>query len=228
MLEIISRRIVWISVVLSVGVTGCASTATKEETQGTVNEAEATLNNFRNDPEMKWFRDNVGKARAVLISPRILQAGFIVGGSSGKAVALAHSGGKMDWVGPAFYRVSTGSLGLQAGAQSVEMVALIMTEKALNSLLSSAFKFGGDVSVAVGPVGAGAGAQINSDIVVFTRSKGLYGGINLDGTAITVSDEDNKTYYGRAVTPVDILIKRNVTNPGGASLQKSMAAAAGG
>jgi lipid-binding SYLF domain-containing protein len=92
-------------------------------------------------------------------------------------------------------------------------VALVMTDKALNSLLSTSFKLGGDVSIAAGPIGGGAGTPITSDIVTFTRTKGLYGGINLDGTVITVDDKKNSAYYGRAATPVDILIQRTVTNP---------------
>jgi SH3 domain-containing YSC84-like protein 1 len=209
--------------VVSVALTACATTATKEETQTLVRDSETTLNNFRNDPEMKWFRDNIKKAKAVLVSPRIVQAGFVVGGSTGKAVAMSHTEGKSDWAGPAFYRVSTGSVGFQAGAQASETVILMMTEKAVNSLLSSSFKMGGDVSFAVGPVGAGAGSQVNADMVVFTRSKGLYGGLNLDGTAISVSEDDNAAYYGKPATPVDILVKHSVTNPNSASLQKSIA-----
>src|SRR4051794_7687178 len=98
MFEIISRHVGWVAVALAL--TACASTPTKEDTQASVRDAEATLTNFRNDPDMKWFRDNVKKAKAVLVSPRILEAGFIVGGSTGKAVALARgSDGRSDWAG---------------------------------------------------------------------------------------------------------------------------------
>ena len=96
------------------------------------------------------MRDNLPRAKAVLISPRILQAGFIVGGSGGNAVLYARSGGGASWAGPAFYKLGTGSIGLQIGAESAEMVALVMTDKALNSFLSNSFKLGGDVSVAAG------------------------------------------------------------------------------
>ena len=219
-----SRRVGWM--LLPVLLAGCASTSTRQETQATVDQAAATLANFRNDPDMGWFRANVGRARAVLVSPNIFAAGFIVGGSSGRAVALARDASGAMWAGPAFYQISTGSLGLQAGAQVSEMVALVMTEKAVNSLLSSSFKMGVDVSVAAGPVGAGSGTNLNADIIVLVRSKGLYGGLNLDGTAITVSEKSNHAYYGRAVTPVDILVKRNASNPGAAPLLNSIAEAA--
>lgn len=174
----------------------CASMPTRDETQAQVDAARATLDNFVRDPGMTWFREHVGQARAVLISPQIVQAGFIVGGSGGAALLIARNERGTGWNGPAFYRVASGTLGLQAGAQSSEMVALVMTEKGLNSLLSTSFKLGGNVSVAAGPVGAGAGAPVTADMVVYTRSKGLYGGVKVDGTVISVDDGRNHAYYG--------------------------------
>jgi lipid-binding SYLF domain-containing protein len=211
-----SRKIGLVAFGASLFVAACSSAPTKDEVQSTVSASQTTFTNFHNDPDMTWFRNNVGKAKAILISPDILQAGFVVGGSSGKAVLLAKS--DKGWSDPAFYRVSTGSVGLQAGAQSSEMVGLVMNEKALNSLLSSSVKLGGDMSFAVGPTGSGAGSEVTADMVVYVRSKGLYGGLNLTGTAITISDDTNKAYYGQAVTPVDILVKHTAHNPGAQSL----------
>jgi lipid-binding SYLF domain-containing protein len=108
------------------------------------------------------------------------------------------------------------------------MVALIMTDNALNSLMSTSFKLGGEVSVAAGPVGAGTGAPITADMVVYTRSKGLYGGINLDGTVITIDEERNRAYYGQAATPVDILVTRSVANPYSAPLAQTASGAGAG
>jgi SH3 domain-containing YSC84-like protein 1 len=207
---------IWISILLA----GCASPKTQEEAKTTVNEAEATLAEFLRDPDMTWLQKNIPNAKAVLVSPKILQAGFIVGGSGGNGVALARAGTPQAWHGPAFYKLSTGSVGFQAGAQSSEMVILVMSDKALNSLLSNSFKLGGDVSVAAGPIGAGAGTPINSDMVSFVRSKGLYGGLNLDGTVISIDEEGNRNFYGRPASPVDILVKGSVTNPNGAPLAR--------
>lgn len=204
---------------------GCASTPTRDDSQARVDAAQATLQNFMRDPDMSWFRDHVGGARAVLISPQIVQAGFIVGGAGGPALVIARNRTGSGWNGPAFYRIAAGSVGLQAGAQSSEMVALIMSEKALNSLLSTSFKLGGDVSIAAGPVGAGTGAPVTADMVVYTRSKGLYGGVNLDGTVISVDDRRNQAYYGQATTPVEILVTRSVSNPYGASLAQTATSA---
>ena len=185
----------------------CASSRSESDVMVDVKAAEATLAEFQKDPDMVWLRQNMKNAKAVLVSPYIFKAGFIWGGSGGRGIVLAHGQGARPWNGPAFYTLGTVSIGFQAGAQSSEVVAMFMTDKAMNSLLSSSFKLGGDISVAVGPVGGAAAAPVVGDVVVFTRSKGLYGGVNLDGTIITIDEKGNRAFYGRDVTPADILIK---------------------
>jgi len=209
----------------ALGLAGCASKPTQDDTEARVDAARTTLANFMRDPDLTWFREHVGNAKALMISPQIVQAGFIVGGSGGSALVIAHNRSGSGWNGPAFYRMATGSIGLQAGAQASEMVALIMSDKALNSLMSTSFKVGGDVSVAAGPVGVGTSAPVTADMIVYTRSKGLYGGANLDGTVITVDDGRNQAYYGQAATPVDILVTRSVNNPYGARLAQAATSA---
>jgi len=193
-----------------------ASASAQNEQQVLVNQADTTLANFMRDPEMKWLQQNIGRARAVLISPEIVKAGFIIGGSGGRAVLIT-KGAKC--AGPAFYTLATASVGFQAGIAASEMVTLVMTEKGMNSLLSSSFKFGGDASVAAGPVGAGAKSDVTADLIAFSRSKGVYGGLNLDGTVVSSNDDWNKAYYGKPALPPDILIKGAVANKGADKLQ---------
>jgi lipid-binding SYLF domain-containing protein len=181
-----------------------------------VDHATTTLSNFMRDPEMKWLQQNIGRAKAVLISPEIVKAGFIIGGSGGRGVLVAKNSGK--WVGPAFYTLATASVGFQAGVAASEMVTLVMTDKGMNSLLSSSFKFGGDASVAAGPVGAGAKSDVTADLIAFSRSKGVYGGLNLDGTVVSSNTDWDKAYYGKAVLPPDILIKNAASNKGAGKL----------
>jgi lipid-binding SYLF domain-containing protein len=203
------------AVLVLVGLQAGAANAQSEQ-QKLVNSADTTLNNFMRDPDMTWLQQNIGRAKAVLISPEIVKAGFIFGGSGGRAVLIAHEGGK--WRGPAFYTMSTASVGFQAGVSVSEMVTLVMTEKGMNSLLAASFKVGGDASIAAGPVGAGAKSDIPADLVAFTRAKGIYGGLNLDGTLINLTDDWNAAYYGKKVTPVDILIKGTVTSKGATNI----------
>jgi len=182
------------------------------EQQVLIDQATTTLSNFMRDPEMKWLQQNIGRAKAVLISPEIVKAGFIVGGSGGRAVLVARNGGK--WVGPAFYTLATASIGFQAGVAASEMVTLVMTDKGMNSMMASSFKFGGDASVAAGPVGAGAQSNVTADLIAFSRSKGVYGGLNLDGTVVSSNGDWDKAYYGKAVLPPDILMKNAASNKG--------------
>ena len=139
-----------------------------------VTAATVTFANFRDDPGMTWLQHNLRRAKAVMIAPSITNAGFILGGSGGRAV------------------VATASVGFQAGVALTEMVTLVMTEKGLNSLLTDTFKMGGDATVAAGPVGAGAQADLVADLISFSRATGVYGGVNFYGTVVAPSDQCNE------------------------------------
>jgi len=188
---------------------GTAMAQTEQERL--VSDADRTLSNFVNDPQMTWLHDNFGRAKGVLIAPKIVKAGFILGGSGGRAVLIARDP-KGRWVGPAFYTLATASVGFQAGVSVSEDVTLVMTDKGMRSLLATSVKIGGDVSIAAGPIGAGAKADVVTDLVTFSRAKGIYGGINLDGSALTVSDEWNQAYYKKPVQPSDTLVSAGAHN----------------
>jgi SH3 domain-containing YSC84-like protein 1 len=196
--------------------------------QKLVGAAETTFSNFVRDPDMTWIQQNLGRAKAVLIAPEVVKAGFILGGSGGRAVLVAKDAKSGKWVGPAFYTLATGSVGFQAGVAVSEAVTLVMTDKGMNSLLASSFKMGGDASVAAGPVGAGAKSDVVADLVTFSRSKGVYGGLNLDGTVVKTSDDWNDAYYGKKVLPPDILVRMTAQAKGADPLLAAVAKAAGG
>jgi lipid-binding SYLF domain-containing protein len=223
MLNVASYKTGPLAICLSLLLAACSTQPrTPAETRVTVEAAEASVSRFLRDPDMTWLQKNLPKAKGLMVCPKIIQAGLIIGGAGGRCVVLARSSSGSGWRGPAFYKIATGSIGLQIGAQASELVALIMTEKALDSLLATSFKLGGDVSIAAGPIGAGAGAPVTADFVSFVRSKGLYAGINLDGSVITVDEEANRAFYGRAVTPVDILIRGSVHSPQAAALVRAV------
>jgi len=186
----------------------------QSDQQKLVSASEATLSNFLRDPEMKWLQQNLRRAKAVLIAPEIAKAGFIIGGSGGRAVLVAKDPKSGKWAGPAFYTLATASVGFQAGISVSEMITLVMTDKGFNSLLASTFKMGADASIAAGPVGAGAKSDIVADLIAFSRAKGIYGGINLDGTVVSSNTEWDSAYYGKKVLPPDILVRKNVSNKG--------------
>ena len=194
--------------------------------QKLIDAADASFSNFVRDPDMTWIQQNVGRAKGVLIAPEVLKAGFIFGGSGGRAVLIAKDAKSGKWVGPAFYALATASVGFQAGIAVSESITLVMTDKGMNALLAPSFKIGGDASVAAGPVGAGAKSNVVADLITFSRSKGVYGGLNLDGTVVNTSDDWNQAYYGKKVTSPDILVRMSVHAKGADKLIADISKAA--
>lgn len=186
------------------------------ETKQLVEKARFTVENFGADPNLEAFRDLVKKAKGVFIAPEVFRAAFIIGASGGSGVFLALDASTGKWSEPAFYTVGSVSFGFQAGADASEVVLLAMTERGVTAMLGSTLKLGADASIAVGPVGIGAAAAtagLSADIIAFSRSKGIYGGVSLAGSVVATRDGWNSVYYGKSVTPTDILIRRNVSNP---------------
>lgn len=196
-----------------------------------VEKARITLESFAGAPEMGALRHLLKSARGVFVSPQILRGAFVVGASGGSGVFLVRDKHKGDWAGPAFYTIGEASFGLQIGGDASEVVLVAMTERGVNALLSSSVKLGGDVGIAVGPVGIGteaSTANLSADIISFSRSKGLYGGISLEGAVIAVRGALNTAYYARTVSPLDILIARTVNSDHAARLRSELAKLAGG
>ena len=203
-----------------------------QESRQLVERARMTFENFTADKEMGGsLRSLVKKAKAVLIYPQVLRGAFIVGASGGSGVLLARDPASGNWSGPAFYTIGEASFGLQAGGEASEVVLVALTERGLTALLSTSAKLGANASVAVGPVGAGAEAataNLSADLVSYTRNKGLYGGVSLEGAVVAKRDALNMAYYNRPVSPTDILIKHTVTNQESTGLISAVAKVAGG
>lgn len=189
----------------------CASAPVDPEAEAgrIVEQAHRTFSRFVADPDMKDFRAVLAKAKGVLIVPERNKGGFIFGGAGGVGVLVAHDAKRGDWTAPAFYGIGSASFGLQVGGSRSEVILLVMTQKALDALLVTKTKLGGEVSVAAGPVGVGSG-DVGADMVSFARSRGLYAGISLEGSVIKPSDERNEAFYGRRLSPLDILVRREV------------------
>lgn len=204
-----------------------ASAGSAAEQEALVEKARFTFESFIADPDLSWFRDNVKEAKAILIFPQIIKGAFFVGGSGGSGVLLVRDEKTGKWSQPAFYTVGSGSFGLQFGGQAAETVLMIMTPKGIEALYSSSFKLGGDVAVAAGPVGVRAEGStpmnLSADYISFARSKGAFIGFSLEGAVIATRDKWNEAYYGKAVSPVDIIVKGGVNNPQSAKLRAAVA-----
>jgi len=183
-----------------------------------VEKSKLTIDSFAADKVMgKPVKDRIKTAKGVFISPSVLRGAFIIGVSGGSGVLVVRDAKAKTWNGPAFYTMGEASFGLQAGGDASEVVLLIMTDRGVSAMLSSSVKLGADASVAAGPVGGGAQAStanISADILTFTRAKGLFAGVSLDGAVVATRGALNEAFYGKKeLTPTDILVRRTVTNP---------------
>ena len=178
----------------------------QSEQEALVDKARLTVESMAREKGLP-VADYLKRARAVLIVPQFLKAGFIIGGAGGSGVLVARTG--QGWSDPAFMTMGAGSIGLQIGAESQEILLMIMSEKGLQAVLKDNVKLGGDASIAVGPVGAGASAatttNLDADIVSFARSKGLFGGVSFEGAVVANRSEWNEAYYGRKVAAPEIV-----------------------
>ena len=197
------------------------------ESRQLVERARLTFEGFMAAGEMGAFRSLLKNAQGVLIAPQVLKGAFIFGASGGSGVLLARDK-KGKWGGPCFYTFGEGSFGLQIGAEASEVVLLVMTERGVTTLLSDSVKLGVDIGVAVGPVGMGADAStanLSADILTFSKSKGLYGGISLEGAVLVTRGDWNNAYYGHPAKPTDILVRRSVSSPHAQTLLNTVARA---
>lgn len=190
-----------------------AAAESQAELQNLVAESTQVFTQFANDPQMSWIKAHLHEAQGVLISPSVVKAGFIFGGSGGHAVLVARRpDGK--WTGPAFYTLASASFGFQAGVSGSQTVALIMNKNALNKILTGSLKFGPDLSIATGPVGGGAKSNVKADVVAYAKSKGLYGGVNFSGTSVSPRNSATEAYFGKKpLTPIDIFVAPNPPAP---------------
>lgn len=187
------------------------------EQRDLVDQARMTLVNFLADSNMTWLREHIKDAKGLFIVPQFLKAALFYGGAGGSGVFVAKDEKTGTWSDPAFFTMGAASFGFQFGAQASEVVLLVLTQRGVDSLLLGNFKLGADGSVAVGPVGAGmSGAttpNLSADLLSFVRAKGLFAGVSLEGAVLISRDEWSKTYYGKPVTPSDIVVRREVTSP---------------
>jgi lipid-binding SYLF domain-containing protein len=198
----------------------------RADAQAIVDKAKITFESFMRDKNYTWLHENLKNAKGLLIYPQILKAGFILGGSGGTGVLVVRDPETKNWSEPAFYTLGSVTFGFQIGGEAAELVMLLMSQKAIDSLLATSVKLGGDASVAAGPYGAGEKANVTADFISFAKSKGLYAGLNLEGSLIDVREGLNKAYYGKEVRPLEIILEKKVSNNGSAALREALKNAA--
>ena len=195
--------------------------------QEIVDRARTAVETISTDKDFVGIRELIAQSKGVLIFPKLVKAGFFVGGEGGVGVVMVRLADG-SWGYPAFYNMVGGSIGLQVGVASTEGLFLVMTDNGLNSIIKNQFKLGADVSVALGPVGSGLGegktsADFASDIYGYSKETVLYGGGGFKGSVITARDDLNEAYYNGGATARAILDGGNFSNSGADALRAMMA-----
>lgn len=209
-----AQRSALITLVISLLLQGCASTPSPVEQQRLVEEAALTFERFLDHPDHAfWYRGQQKNIKAVLIVPRLVRGAFVVGAAGGTGVLVAQDFVHGGWSPPAFYSMDIGSFGLQAGGDVSEVILIVQSFAGLERFSGTGtFRLGLDAGLTTGPVGEGGAAGL--DIVTFASSKGLFGGIALDGIAMKALEGANAAYYGRPLKSEQILADGTVAKPG--------------
>jgi len=193
------------------------------EAQTVVDRATLALQEMMTQTVSQDPRNSLTRARAVMICPRVFKAGFIIGGSGGDCVLLARAGNGT-WSYPAFYGIGSGSIGFQAGVQDSAITMMIMTGRGLNAVMDSQFKLGADASVAIATIGGSVGgattAAVGADILVFAESRGLFGGVSVEGSIMSLRSDWDAAYYGQPYSARQIVEQMVAANRGADPLRE--------
>jgi SH3 domain-containing YSC84-like protein 1 len=170
------------------------------------------LDNVLLMPDRGIPRDLLRRCRGIAVFPGVIKAGVLVGVSYGSGVVLRRDEKTAAWSKPVFFRIRGGSIGVQAGAQSTDLILLIMSEEGVQSLLEEKFTLGAGVSVAAGPVGREASAETDMKfdvgILSYSRTKGLFAGLSFTGAVLEPDVQANEAYHGKGITVQDVLYEK--------------------
>ena len=215
------RRSLLAFALLLLAVPGLARAQSDEQTlvdRATLSVQELMTQNVSQDPQTMLRR-----SRAVMICPRVFKAGFFFGGAGGNCVLLARAGNGT-WSYPSFYMIASGSFGLQIGVEDSSITMMIMTNRGLNAVMDSQFKLGVGAGLAIATIGAGVQgsttAAAGADIVAFAQSRGIFGGISLEGSIMSLHSDWNRRYYGQPFSSRQIVMQMLGANPGADPLRE--------
>jgi SH3 domain-containing YSC84-like protein 1 len=168
-------------------------------------------------PDKSIPKDLLDRCSCVAIIPSMLKGGFVFGGRYGRGAVVCRQGAKGPWGAPSMIILTGGSFGLQIGGAAVDVVMLVMGKDGVRTLLKNKFTLGGDASAAAGPVGrattAETDAYMNAKIISYSRSKGVFAGLELKGAVVQQDDDGNKALYGREMSARQILIEHTIPAP---------------
>lgn len=206
-----------IALLLCIGATSVVLGQEKETDR--LKESYTVLKEILGIPDKGIPRGLLDKAECVVVFPSVKKAAFIVGASYGRGAMICRKGEDFrgPWSAPAMYALEGGSFGLQIGGQATDFVLLVMNERGANSVMSSKVKLGADASAAAGPVGRSTSAEtdivMQAEILSWSRSRGIFGGVSLTGSTLRSDGGANKNLYGQDLDAKDILREGKVKTP---------------
>jgi lipid-binding SYLF domain-containing protein len=193
--------------VLSLASLGWAN-SDRESSTDRLDNAGKVLTEIMAAPDSGIPEEVLEHAKCVAVVPHMIKGGFVVGANNGRGVATCRTAD--GWSAPAFFAITGGSFGLQIGLEGVDLVMIIQNEKGMQQLLASKFQLGADASAAAGPVGrhasAGTNWKLETEILTYSRAKGAFAGLTLDGASVRRDDDSMKSIYGPKVTTRSVLL----------------------
>jgi lipid-binding SYLF domain-containing protein len=195
-----------------------APASDKEKDENRLENAGTVIDEILNVPD-NIPQDLINKARCVVVLPSVLKAAFVVGGSYGHGVMVCRTGEHFrgPWGAPAMYALEGGSIGLQIGGQATDFVILVMNDRGAESLLHSKVKLGADAAIAAGPKGrdaqADTDAYLRSEMLSYSRSRGVFAGVSLEGSTLRPDGDANRKLYGRDASAAEIITESKFHAP---------------
>ena len=190
--------------------------STRQDLQDRIDAAKLVLDQIMGAQDRSIPMNILQQATCVGVVPGLLKGAFVFGGQYGQGVVTCRTG--HGWSAPVFIRMAGGSFGFQIGGQSTDLVLVAVNDRGFQDLLKNKFKIGGDASAAAGPVGRSSQAatdwKMNAELLSYSRNKGLFAGIDLDGTSVSQNQEDTNTYFGKPHT-FEAVLKGDVAVPQG-------------
>lgn len=184
---------------------------------GLVEESGRVLGEIQQMPDQSIPEDLMRSCQAICIFPNTISAGFVFGGKYGQGIIMVRNEKTGKWSPPAAFTMAGGSFGWQIGGQATDFVLLVMNRRSVDGILDGKFKLGADASVAAGPVGRAAEAstdiQLKGGILSYSRSRGLFAGVKLEGAVITQEWDGNSALYGKSLSARQILLENMVKMP---------------
>jgi len=200
------KKLMLLTMILSLGSLGWAGEGHQDAVER-LNNAATVLHEIMSAPDKGIPEEVLEHAKCVAVVPNMIKGGFVLGGKHGKGVATCRTAD--GWSAPAFFTIGGGSAGFQIGLEGVDLVMIIQSEKGMQHLIASKFEIGADASAAAGPVGRHASAntdwKMDTEILTYSRSKGAFAGVSLEGASIRRDDDSTKEMYGQKVSTQHVL-----------------------